>query len=335
MSADAGRDASPVECSALSPRAPRASIGVDGVLVVDKAPGMTSHDVVSRARRALGTRRVGHVGTLDPMATGVLPLVVGRATRLASLLSAGPKVYDGIIRLGVVTDTYDATGAESPEASDGDSPSPAAVTAATIDAAIASFIGRFMQHPPPFSAKKVGGVRAYRLARRREPVAPRPVEVTVHALEVISHTDERLRCRVTCEPGFYMRALAHDLGRALGCGGCLEALRRERSGAFDLTGAVPVGALADRSAPVTSHLVPLAQLLPDLPSAVLTDHGTQRARHGNRVSRADLLSWDRDWKHGPADGGRARVKLIDGTGNLLAIAEADGEHVLHPVIVLV
>ncbi len=311
------------------------SIGVDGVLVVDKAAGMTSHDVVSRARRALGTRRVGHVGTLDPMATGVLPLVVGRATRLASLLSAGPKVYDGIIRLGVVTDTYDLTGTKSPEASEVESRSLAAVTSTAINAAIVSFVGTFMQHPPPFSAKKVGGVRAYRLARRSEPVAPRAVEVTVHALEVVSRTVERLHCRVTCEPGFYMRALAHDLGCALGCGGCLEALRRERSGAFDLTDAVPVGALADPSVPVADHLVPLARLLPDLPSAVLTEHGTQRAKHGNRLSRADLVSWNRNWWHEQADGSRARVKLIDGTGNLLAIAKVNSEHILHPAIVLV
>ena len=311
------------------------SVGVDGVLVVDKAAGMTSHDVVSRARRALGTRRVGHIGTLDPMATGVLPLVVGRATRLASLLSAGPKVYDGVIRLGVVTDTYDRTGTQCQQVSEGGARPLDAVTSATINEAIASFVGTFEQDPPPFSAKKIGGVRAYRLARRRKPVAPRSVEVTVHALEVVSRTTERLRCRVTCEPGFYMRALAHDLGRALGCGGCLETLRRERSGAFDLTGAVPVDALTSRSTPIADHLVPLVQLLPDLPSAVLTDHGTLRAKHGNRLSRADLSSWDRDWENAGAVGSQARVKLIDSTGNLLAIADADGDRVLHPAIVLV
>ncbi len=305
---------------------------MDGVLVVDKPTGMTSHDVVSQARRALAMRRIGYVGTLDPLATGVLPLVLGRATRLATLLSVGPKVYDGVIRLGLETDTYDTTGTVQADRSDGGERTPE-VTAAAVEAAIPSFTGTFPQSPPPFSAKKIGGVRAYRLARRRSPVSPRPVEVTVHAIEVVSLAADRLRCRVTCEPGFYMRALAHDLGRALGCGGCLESLRRERSGPFHIAGAVAADALAARSAELADCIIPPARLLPDLPGAVLTEYGSRRAGHGNTLTPAEVISKDGDW---PGRGAEpARVRLVSREGTLVGIAELDAEGLLHPVIVLV
>ena len=306
---------------------------MDGVLVVDKPTGLTSHDVVSRARRALAMRRIGYVGTLDPMATGVLPLVLGRATRLAPLLSVGPKVYDGIIRLGLETDTYDTTGTVQVDRSDDGERAPER-RATAVEAAIPSFTGTFLQSPPPFSAKKIGGVRAYRLARRRTPVAPKPVEVTVHALEVIHLASDRLQCRVTCEPGFYMRALAHDLGRALGCGGCLESLRRERSGPFDLADAVTADALASGSPQLADHVIAPARLLPDLPGAVLTEHGSRRAGHGNALTPADVISKDGDW--GPHDGAApTRVRLVDREGTLVGIAEMDAEGLLRPTIVLV
>ena len=305
---------------------------MDGVLVVDKPTGMTSHDVVSQARRALAMRRIGYVGTLDPLATGVLPLVLGRATRLATLLSVGPKVYDGVIRLGLETDTYDTTGTVQADRSDGGERTPE-VTAAAVEAAIPSFTGTFPQSPPPFSAKKISGVRAYRLARRRSPVSPRPVEVTVHAIEVVSLAADRLRCRVTCEPGFYMRALAHDLGRALGCGGCLESLRRERSGPFHIAGAVAADALAARSSELADCIIPPARLLPDLPGAVLTEYGSRRAGHGNTLTPAEVISKDGDW---PGQGAEpARVRLVSREGTLVGIAELDAEGLLHPVIVLV
>ena len=306
---------------------------MDGVLVVDKPTGMTSHDVVSRARRALAMRRIGYVGTLDPLATGVLPLVLGRATRLAPLLSVGPKVYDGVIRLGLETDTYDTTGTVQADGSSGGERSPE-VTAAAIEAAIPAFTGTFLQSPPPFSAKKIGGVRAYRLARRRSPVSPTPVEVTVHALEVACLAADRLRCRVTCEPGFYMRALAHDLGRVLGCGGCLESLRRERSGPFNIADAVTADALASGYPEMAGHVIPPARLLPHLPGAVLTEHGSRRAGHGNALTPADVISKDGDWRshQGAAP---TRVRLVDREGALVGIAEMDTEGVLHPMIVLV
>ena len=306
---------------------------MDGVLVVDKPAGITSHDVVSQARRALGMRRIGYVGTLDPLATGVLPLVLGRATRLAALLSVGPKVYDGVIRLGLATDTYDTTGTVQADLSNGGERA-SELTAAVVEAAMASFTGTFLQRPPPFSAKKIGGVRAYRLARRRKPVSPQPVEVTVHAIEVVRLAGDRLRCRVTCEPGFYMRALAHDLGRGLGCGGCLESLRRERSGPFGIADAVTADALASGSPELADRVIPPARLLADLPAAVLTEHGSRRAGHGGTLTPADIVSKDGDWPPPEGDDPR-RVRLVSREGALVGIAELNAEGLLRPMIVLV
>lgn len=296
---------------------------LDGVLVVDKPPGLTSHDAVVRVRRILGVRRIGHLGTLDPLATGVLPLVVGRATRLAALLAAGPKTYDAVIRLGVSTDTYDATGTAAPAPGP-----PPRIDRGAVEAACHAFTGAFQQQPPPFSAKKVGGVRAYRLARRRKPVELRPVDVTVHRFEILTLSDDRLRCRVSCSPGFYLRTLAHDLGRSLGCGACLESLRRERSGAFTLDAAVrldEMGGGADDAAP---RMVAMADLLPELPGVVVTGRGAARTAHGNPVVPADVRSWT-----SPAAAGKCKV--YDGGGRLLAIAETGPGGALHPRIVLV
>ena len=309
---------------------------MDGVLVVDKPSGLTSHDVVAHARRSLGVRRVGHVGTLDPMATGVLPLVVGRATRLASLLSAGRKTYEGCILLGVSTDTYDATGTITADARDRMGTGLVnAADRAVIEQAVAAFVGTWRQRPPPFSAKKIRGVRAYKLARRNEPVAPDPVAVTVHSAAVLAVDGTRVQCRVTCDPGFYMRAFAHDLGAALGCGACLESLRRHRNGAFDLRGAVPIEEVENQGPAVENRMVPLAELLPELPRLVLTEHGARRARHGNDLTVADVVSSSADWAARAVSSGAATAKLYDGEGSLIAIAKADAARLLHPTIVLV
>ncbi len=309
---------------------------MDGVLIVDKPSGPTSHDVVALARRALGVKRVGHIGTLDPIATGVLPLVVGRATRLASLLSAGRKVYDGSILLGVSTDTYDTTGTVTADARDRMGTGLVnAPNREALERAVRVFVGTRPQQPPPFSAKKIRGVRAYKLARRNQPVAPEPVNVTVHAIEVLEAEETRIRCRVTCDSGFYMRAFAHELGAALGCGACLETLRRERNGEFDLRGAVPVDELAARGAAVADRMVPLGELLPEVPRLVLTEHGAGRARHGNDLTAADVISSSAPWTAGMPFSATGVAKLYDGDGMLIAVAKTDAARLLHPTIVLV
>ena len=308
---------------------------MDGVLVIDKPPGLTSHDVVVRARRALSTRRIGHIGTLDPMATGILPLVVGRATRLASYLSLGPKVYEATIRLGVVTDTYDVTGTVVSRPSDDTERAAGAVNLTTVSAACQAFTGTLQQRPPPFSAKRVRGVRAYRIARRQQPVDLKPVEVTVHRLEILTLDSMQLRCRVSCSTGFYMRALAHDIGQRLGCGGCLESLRREQSGTFTQEHAVSLDDLERGGPESRGRFIPTADLLPKLPGVVASRRGSERVSHGNPLMPSEFT---------PAVGSpplqgeptaRHDVKVYDNQGTLLAIAETGPGNVLHPRIVLV
>ena len=304
---------------------------LDGVLVVDKPRGITSHDVVARVRRILGTKRVGHVGTLDPMATGVLPLVLERATRLASFLSAGDKVYHAVIRLCVTTDTYDATGTVIDASS---RVSGAPIDRAAVETVAKRFTGTFLQTPPPYSAKKIAGVRAYRLARRKTPVRPKPVEVAVRAFDIETLEDTKLSCRVTCAPGFYMRSLAHDLGDALGVGGCLEQLRREQSGAYSLADAVSLDSLELKPDGAPSHIVPIGELLPDLPSVVVTDHGAGLAAHGNTLMKSDFQQESGRSVAGEP-GESAHVRVYDRHGKLLAIAEERAAGILHPRIVLV
>lgn len=337
-----------------------------GVLVIDKPPGLTSHDVVARVRRSTGLRRIGHTGTLDPIATGVLPLVLGQATRLAALLSATTKTYEAVFRLGVVTDTYDLTGnvlglphprsgrgqGEGEPASkaglQGDDQvppddSPTAhlelrIDTQAIEAARSAFLGTFWQRPPPFSAKKIGGVRAYTLARRGRPVEPKPVKVTVHEFEILSFKEDRLRCRLICSPGFYVRALAHELGGRLGCGACLETLRREWSAGFGLDAAVPLDVVTAEGAAVLSRVIPLPSLLPDLPTLELTDRGARRAGHGNTVLPDDVRAVRTPVSEGGARSMSAlspgKMKLLDHRGALIAIADMAPGGLLHPTIVL-
>ena len=311
-------------------------VAFDGVLVIDKPAGPTSHDIVACVRRTLSLKKGGHLGTLDPLATGVLPLVVGRATRLASLLAGASKQYDAVIRLGLITDTYDITGTV---VGGGDAPRPDATSAEidglqpspeTIAHAAAGFVGSYPQRPPPFSAKKIDGVRAYDLARRRQPVEVTPAQVTVEALTVLSIDGPRVRCRIVCSSGFYIRSLAHDLGDALGCGGCLETLRRERHGPFNLQAAVPLAQIVEKSAWVATQFVPMGSLLPSIPAVVVSDQGARRAAHGNPLRVADIV---------PAAGlplpNTGRVRVLDERGRLLAVADRRGDGTLHPKIVLV
>ena len=241
---------------------------MNGLLVIDKPSGPTSHDVVDRIRRLLGERRIGHTGTLDPAASGVLPLVVGRATRLARFLSASDKTYEADIRLGVATDTYDADGAATGAVHSGAWPGRDEVAAA-----LESFRGRFSQQPPAFSAKKIHGRRSYDLARDRSILRPLPVAVTVHALELVDATADRVSLRIDCSAGFYVRSLAHDLGRRLGTGAHLAGLRRTRSGDFNSTDALALArAEGDRELAIAA-VIPLERMLPSLSAVVLTEEG--------------------------------------------------------------
>jgi tRNA pseudouridine55 synthase len=304
---------------------------MDGVIVIDKPAGLTSHDVVARVRRALGEKRIGHTGTLDPMATGVLPLVIGRATRLASNLSGAAKTYEAGIRLGCATDTYDATGrvadrADAPLAAALDIPPPADVTTASIEAALGRFRGSYEQTPPPFSAKKVGGVAAYKLARRQQDVALTPVPVLVSELTLLGYLGGVATVRVTASAGFYVRSLAQDLGAALGCGAHLASLRRTRAGPFSEAVATPLETVVDEGPGAAARLIPIDDLLGDVPAVRLTERGARRAGHGNAVGPGDC--------EGPVPGA-GRVRLIDPQGRLLGLAEPRPGGLLQPVVVLV
>ena len=280
---------------------------MDGVLVVDKPAGPTSHDVVDRARRALGERRIGHTGTLDPFATGVLPLCVGKATRLARFLSAGDKTYRATVRLGFATTTDDLRGEPL-------SPSRAvAVDAGTVGQALATLVGCFDQVPPAFSARHVGGRRAYELARRGESVPVAATPVTVHAIELLGLEGDRLEIEVRCSSGTYVRALARDLGERLGTGAHLTALRRTRSGPFDLSQAVAFDALDHAAA----SLLPLEALLRELPEVRLPAASRQLVRNGRDLGPEDVLE---GFPRQPVE----RVRLLDDAGRLIALATPVG-----------
>jgi tRNA pseudouridine55 synthase len=309
-----------------------------GLLVVDKPVGPTSHDVVARVRRAIGERRVGHTGTLDPGASGVLPLVLGRATRLARFLSAAEKSYDATIVLGAATDTYDSAGRRLTASNHGPLPERDLIER-TLDA----FRGTFLQEPPPFSAKKIGGRRSYDLARAAAAApgaedsapAPRPapVTVTVHRLQIVGLHADRLVLRLDCSPGFYVRSLAHDLGRRLGTGAHLEALRRTRSGDLSLADAVPLDVIERDPGAAAAAIVPLGRMLPAMPSVRLTAAGVTRARHGRELEGADYGDAPAGLQPGAGD---RPVRLLDPTGDLVGLAvPGTRPGLLHPSVVLV
>jgi len=295
---------------------------MDGLIVIDKPIGPTSHDVVARMRRVLGERRIGHTGTLDPNASGVLPLVVGRATRLAKFLSAEQKRYDATVQLGIATDTYDGEGAQVGSRWTGRIP-----PRAEIDDVLAMYRGTFMQQPPAYSAKKIDGERAYHSARAGAAVMPAAVSVTVNRLEILDLVGDQLSLRVDCSAGFYVRSLAHDLGQRLGIGAHLSALRRTGAGTLSLDEAIPLE-FAERSRDdAMDALVPLEAMLPHFAALVLTDEGLLRALHGRNISVAEVASGS------PV--ATAPMRLLDQLGQLVGIAEpTDVRGVLHPSVVL-
>lgn len=293
---------------------------MDGVIVVDKPEGWTSHDAVNKVRRIAGTRRVGHLGTLDPMATGVLPLVVGRATRLSQFLMKGDKVYDAVVRFGYATDTYDR---------DGEPTTPVTtpqLDPAQIEEALRGMLGAIEQIPPPISAKKVGGTPAYKLVRKNQPVELKPIQATIYSIELVSVENADAHIIVRCSAGTYMRSIAHDLGRALGCGAFLYSLRRTASGDFTLSQAHTLEELERLQAEGRLHeaLVPAAELLPAFPSERVDALTASQIRQG------------RDFRVSPfrVKPGARFVKAVSQQGELIAIGEMKLPNVYHPFLVL-
>jgi len=289
---------------------------MNGVIVIDKPAGMTSHDVVNRVRRILQEKSVGHLGTLDPMATGVLPLVAGRMTRLAQFYTTSNKSYEGEIRFGISTTTYDA---------EGDPIREIPLENLTLDRILesaAGFTGTIEQMPPPFSAKKVGGVPAYKLARKNKEVELKAVQVDVKRFEIFDLMGDRARFSCDVSSGTYVRSLAHDLGQKLGCGAHLSALRRTRSGEFCMEDAVTLEALA---AAMQNDTAPQLffhprRLLPNFPSVTADDETVSKIRHGRAVNLPELS--------------RAKlVKVFEGQANLIAIASRVAGTLFHPKVV--
>ncbi len=234
------------------------SMVVDGVLVIDKPVGPTSHDIVMKIKKKLSAKKVGHLGTLDPIASGVLPLVINRATKYAETLQQGVKEYDTLLKLGVVTDTYDAEGRVVEEHPiEG-------ITEEDIIKVIEGFRGRLKQLPPMYSAVKVGGVPLYRLARKGIVVEREPKEVEIYSIKVVKVELPFVRFLVECSRGTYMRTLCHDIGQRLGCGGHLYGLTRTRSGLFTIEQAVSPELSAEELA---AHIIPLEKVLEDVGSS--------------------------------------------------------------------
>jgi tRNA pseudouridine55 synthase len=283
----------------------------DGVLVVDKTEGPTSHDVVTLARRALGVSRIGHTGTLDPMATGVLPLVVGRATRLAQFLTASDKTYEATIAFGRATDTFDRSGKVVSE-------SDRRPAREQLERVVATFRGTFEQTPPVFSAKNIDGERSYDLARKgkiRMETRPKAVSVTAKRLEILAFDADEARLEMQVTAGFYVRSLAQDIGAALECGAVLTALRRTRSGEFGLDGAVPLAdVLQSPRESLAVRLLPLSGLLTDLPAVTLREAANvARVRNGVEVTPQDVLA--------PLETPSALVRLLGPDGDLVGLAK--------------
>jgi tRNA pseudouridine55 synthase len=297
---------------------------MNGVLIIDKPSGFTSHDVVARVRRILQQRAVGHLGTLDPMATGVLPLVLGNMTRLAQFYLSSEKSYEGVVRFGFATDTYDAEGEPTSK------PQTPSLTLEQVREFATEFTGNIEQIPPPFSAKKVAGVPAYKLARKKKDVALKPVQVEIREFEILGMDDAnsctQFQARVSS--GTYMRSIAHEIGQLAGCGAHLQSLRRTAVAEFQLEDAHTLEQLEqaargqDQNQAVADFLVHPRKLLPSIPAVSATDDMVARIRHGQAVNLPELS--------------RAReVKVFSGQRDLIAISTRVAGTLFHPRIVLV
>jgi tRNA pseudouridine55 synthase len=281
--------------------------GLTGVLLIDKEPGWTSHDVVARSRRLTGQRRIGHTGALDPMATGLLVLCLGRATRLVEYMMSSEKAYEGEIALGQETDTDDAEGepTRTGEAPRGD---------IDLDTIARQFTGEIMQTPPAYSAVKVEGRRAYAVARGGETPELRPRPVRVNALTLERMAPDRLRVDVRCGPGMYVRSLARDIGRTIGCGAHLARLRRTGSGPFDVRDAIPVEALGPfaGAGKIDEVVRPADEGVAEAAAAILTTSHAEQLRSGQ-------LAWTRGGFLRPA----TLARLYGADGSFVGVGEVD------------
>jgi len=274
-----------------------------GILVIDKPDGMTSHDVVHAIRKKFKGSRTGHLGTLDPMATGVLPIALGKATRLAQFIPSSPKIYEGEIRFGFSTNTYDRQGTPTSE----ERP-----IQGNIEAAVQSLTGTFYQTPPPFSAKKIGSVPSYKFARKNRAVELPPAKVHVESFEILSMSPPYMTFRVICSPGTYVRSLAHDLGQRVGCGAHLTRLRRACSGEFRIEKAVSVETCS------ASDIIPIESLLASFPLIEVSGPDETKVLHGNQIA---------------GDGNVAFARIFNKKGEFLAVASVENGWV-RPKLVL-
>lgn len=249
---------------------------MNGIVIVDKPQDWTSQDVTARLRRVFGTRRIGHGGTLDPMATGVLPVFVGRATRAVEFFEHAEKVYETELRLGVTTDTEDLTGTVL-------SQSPVSVTREQLEQILEDFRGEISQIPPMYSALKINGQKLCDLARKGREVERQPRKITIYELTLLEWKGETLRLRIRCSKGTYIRTLCKDIGQALGCGGCMAALRRIAAGDYTIDQAVPLEELLASENP-GAYLLPVDSLFRHYPSVTLTANQEKRCRNGNAFS---------------------------------------------------
>jgi tRNA pseudouridine55 synthase len=298
---------------------PRVKTAPDGVVVVNKPTGWTSHDVVARMRGIAGTRRVGHLGTLDPIATGVLPVMIGQATRLARFLENSAKTYEAVVRFGFATTTYDRAGEPGPVTE-------VCLTPELLEAALEPMRGEIEQVPPPVSAKKIGGVAAYKLVRQNIPVELAPVRITIHSLELLGFDVDRARIRVSCSTGTYIRSIAHEWGKALGCGAHIEELVRSVSGTFDLEHSWTLDslqALKDEGR-LAEAVMPLGELPPSMSPVVVDDATARQIRQGRDFHVSAFRQ----------NAGAEFVRALDADGSLIAIGQIVLPHMYHPVVVI-
>ncbi len=295
---------------------------MDGVIVIDKPKGWTSHDVVAKVRTILAIKKIGHIGTLDPFSTGVLPLCIGRATRLSSLLTNSEKVYSGEMRFGFSTDTYDVEGKQI-----GEYRKPS-LTVELIANTFAQFTGDIIQRPPLYSAKKIGGIPLYKYARKGIDIERPPKKVSIKSLRLLGLNRDIASFEVTCSMGTYVRALAHDIGKTLECGAHLFSLHRTRSGNLDITQAIKLKyndkVIQDKDY-YCNHLIPMDQLLPEIPALIASRSLVHMVAHGRGFVRSQLES--------NPESATNLYRVLDDSGQLLAIVEKSGT-TFRPKIVL-